>query len=57
MHVVLALVKAALDPHLPELAGGTHARAFHDRVLEDGALPLVLLRSKIERWITAGGSL
>jgi uncharacterized protein (DUF885 family) len=26
-------------------------RAFHDRVLEDGAVPLELLREKIERWI------
>ncbi len=26
-------------------------RAFHDRVLEDGAVPLVMLRQKIERWI------
>jgi len=26
-------------------------RAFHDRVLEDGTVPLGLLRTKIERWI------
>lgn len=26
-------------------------RAFHDRVLEDGAVPLSMLREKIERWI------
>ncbi|NOT06985.1 MAG: DUF885 domain-containing protein [Gemmatimonadales bacterium] len=26
-------------------------RAFHDRVLEDGTVPLALLRAKIERWI------
>lgn len=26
-------------------------RAFHDRVLEDGAVPLDMLRAKIERWI------
>ena len=26
-------------------------RAFHDRVLEDGALPLPLLRAKLERWL------
>jgi uncharacterized protein (DUF885 family) len=25
-------------------------RAFHDRVLEDGALTLPMLRAKIERW-------
>jgi uncharacterized protein (DUF885 family) len=28
-------------------------RAFHDRVLEDGAVPLVMLRQKIERWIAS----
>lgn len=26
-------------------------RDFHDRVLEDGALPLVMLHAKIERWV------
>ena len=26
-------------------------RAFHDRVLEDGTVPLRLLRAKIERWV------
>lgn len=30
-------------------------RRFHDRVLEDGTVPLALLRTKIERWIAAGG--
>jgi uncharacterized protein (DUF885 family) len=30
-------------------------RAFHDRVLEDGAVPLVMLREKIERWVEGGG--
>jgi uncharacterized protein (DUF885 family) len=30
-------------------------RAFHDRVLENGAVPLPLLRENIERWIAAGG--
>lgn len=28
-------------------------RTFHDRVLEDGAVPLSVLRAKIERWIEA----
>jgi len=28
-------------------------RAFHDRVLENGAVPLPLLRAMIERWIDA----
>jgi uncharacterized protein (DUF885 family) len=26
-------------------------KAFHDRVLEDGAIPLAMLRAKIEAWI------
>lgn len=30
-------------------------RAFHDRVLEDGSVPLSLLQGKIERWIATGG--
>ncbi len=30
-------------------------RAFHDRVLEDGAVPLVMLRRKIEAWVANGG--
>jgi uncharacterized protein (DUF885 family) len=29
-------------------------RAFHDHVLEDGAVPLALLRRKIERWAVSG---
>jgi uncharacterized protein (DUF885 family) len=28
-------------------------RAFHDRVLEDGAVTLGMLRTKVERWIAA----
>jgi uncharacterized protein (DUF885 family) len=31
-------------------------RTFHDRVLEGGTIPLVLLRARIERWIAAGGA-
>jgi uncharacterized protein (DUF885 family) len=30
-------------------------KTFHDRVLEDGAVPLSVLAAKIERWIAAGG--
>jgi len=30
-------------------------RVFHDRVLEYGTVPLSLLRTRIERWIAAGG--
>lgn len=29
-------------------------REFHDRVLEDGAVPLSMLREKIERWLAGG---
>src|SRR5436309_9215296 len=35
------------------LGGKFDIRAFHDRVLEDGAVPLPMLREKIERWIAA----
>lgn len=31
-------------------------RAFHDQVLEDGAVPLGFLQLKIDRWIEGGGS-
>ena len=31
-------------------------RAFHDRVLEDGPVPLGFLRQKLERWIAQDGS-
>jgi uncharacterized protein (DUF885 family) len=30
-------------------------RRFHDRVLEDGTVPLAALRTKIEAWIAGGG--
>ncbi len=30
-------------------------RAFHDRVLEYGPIPLAFLRERIERWIAASG--
>ncbi|MCH8992863.1 MAG: DUF885 family protein [Acidobacteria bacterium] len=26
-------------------------KEFHDRVLEDGSVPLIMLREKIERWL------
>jgi uncharacterized protein (DUF885 family) len=29
-------------------------KAFHDRVLEDGSIPLATLRTKIEAWIASG---
>jgi uncharacterized protein (DUF885 family) len=34
-----------------QLGDAFDLKAFHDRVLEDGALPLALLRQKIESWI------
>ena len=35
------------------LGEGFDVRAFHDRVLEDGSLPLSLLENKIDNWIAA----
>jgi uncharacterized protein (DUF885 family) len=34
-----------------ELGGAFDVRAFHDAVLENGALPLDLLRARLERWV------
>jgi uncharacterized protein (DUF885 family) len=31
-------------------------KAFHDRVLEDGSVPLSMLRAKIGRWMASGGT-
>lgn len=36
-----------------ELGDAFDIREFHDRVLEDGAVPLMVLRAKIERWVEA----
>lgn len=36
-----------------ELGAAFDVREFHDRVLEDGAVPLMMLREKIERWVQA----
>jgi uncharacterized protein (DUF885 family) len=41
-----AVAERALGPRFD-------VKAFHDRVLEDGAIPLPMLREKIERWIAA----
>lgn len=41
--------RAALGPKFD-------VRTFHDRVLEDGTVPLAQLRVKIQRWIAAGGA-
>jgi uncharacterized protein (DUF885 family) len=37
------------------LGDGFDIKVFHDRVLEDGAVPLVMLAEKIERWIAEQG--
>jgi uncharacterized protein (DUF885 family) len=37
------------------LGGRFDVRAFHDAVLEDGAVTLPMLREKIARWIERGG--
>ena len=34
-----------------ESRGGAEATAFHDRILENGTIPLAALRAKIENWI------
>ena len=36
-----------------KLGSGFDIRAFHDRVLENGAVPLPVLRASIERWLSA----
>jgi uncharacterized protein (DUF885 family) len=36
-----------------QLGSAFDARAFHDRVLEDGTLTLPMLRDKIARWLAA----
>ena len=34
-----------------ELGDAFDIKEFHDRVLEDGSVPLIMLREKIERWL------
>jgi uncharacterized protein (DUF885 family) len=34
-----------------ELGNSFDLRPFHDRILEDGAVPLDMLSAKVERWI------
>lgn len=36
-----------------ELGPKFDIKAFHDRILEDGSVPLPTLRVKIERWIAS----
>ena len=38
-----------------ELGPRFDVRAFHDQVLNTGALPLAVLEAKIEAWVAAGG--
>ena len=39
-----------------KFGAGFDIRAFHDRVLEGGTIPLGLLRTRVARWIAAGGT-
>ena len=39
-----------------ELGEAFDIRSFHDRVLEDGAVTLSMLETKIERWLAAGAT-
>ena len=39
-----------------ELGDRFRIQDFHDRVLEDGAVTLAMLRDKVERWVAAGGA-
>ncbi|NNK33364.1 MAG: DUF885 domain-containing protein [Xanthomonadales bacterium] len=48
---ILALRKLAEE----RLGDAFDIRAFHDRVLENGTVPLTLLREHVEAWIRAGG--
>jgi uncharacterized protein (DUF885 family) len=46
-------IRALRDESAKALGDKFDLRAFHDRVLEDGAMPLWALREKIERWMRA----
>ncbi len=35
-----------------ELGADFDVRSFHDRILEDGSVPLTMLREKIESWVS-----
>ncbi len=39
-----------------ELGDDFNIREFHDQVLEDGAIPLTQLETKIRQWLDAGGN-
>jgi len=46
-------IRRLRDRAQAELGEGFDIRAFHDLVLEDGAIPLTQLAGKVEAWITA----
>jgi len=43
-------IRKARDAAEKTMGSGFDIKAFHDRVLEDGAVPLTFLKDKIERW-------
>jgi uncharacterized protein (DUF885 family) len=45
-------IRKARDAAEKTMAANFDIKAFHDRVLEDGAVPLTFLKDKIERWST-----
>lgn len=48
-------IRQARDEALQALGARFDIKAFHDRVLEDGGVPLTFLRDTIRKW-SAGGS-
>jgi uncharacterized protein (DUF885 family) len=45
-------IRKARDAAEKTMGANFDIKAFHDRVLEDGAVPLTFLKDKIERWST-----
>jgi uncharacterized protein (DUF885 family) len=43
-------IRRLRDEAAQSLGAAFDVRAFHDLVLEDGAMPLWALREKVERW-------
>ena len=43
-------IRKARDAAEKTMGSRFDIKAFHDRVLEDGAVPLTFLKEKIERW-------
>jgi uncharacterized protein (DUF885 family) len=46
-------IRAARDEAQQAMGATFDIKAFHDRVLEDGGVPLTFLRGKIRAWIGA----